>query len=197
MARRHRIWFQGATYHVMARGNRRSKIFYDDLDYHKYLSILTETKELYPYSLHSYCLMGNHVHLLLETTDYPITDIMKLINTSYAIYFNKRHDLVGHVFQGRYRSDLIKDSQYFLNASRYIHTNPLEAEITTNIQDYRWSSYSSFFSSSKNPLVSTERILSFFPNPQHENYLSFLTAPNKREEYLIASRKQEESQCQW
>ncbi|HYK74224.1 MAG TPA: transposase, partial [Pseudoneobacillus sp.] len=133
-----------------------------------------ETQEQLPYYLHSYCLMKTHIHLLLETKDIPITEIMKPIHTQYAVYFNKRYDLVGHVFQGRYKSELITDARYFLNASRYIHMNPLEAEIASVLQDYYWSSYSSYFTPTPNPLVSTEKILSFFPEPQRENYLRFL-----------------------
>jgi putative transposase len=119
MSRKHRIWFPGAVYHVTNRGNKQAPIFYDDQDHHKYLSLVKEAKELYPFTLHSYCLMYNHTHLLLETHKIPITDIMKYINTRYAIYFNKRYQFKGHVFQGRYRADLIIDANYFLNANRY------------------------------------------------------------------------------
>ncbi|WP_442596860.1 transposase [Neobacillus sp. D3-1R] len=181
MARRHRIWFPGASYHITARGNRKFFIFYDDKDHQQYLSILKETQEQLPYYLHSYCLMSNHIHLLLETQNIPITEIMKTIQTHYAVYFNKRYDLVGHVFQGRFKSDLIKDASHFLNTSRYIHTNPLEAEITSEIQDYPWSSYPAYFTSTPNPLVTTEKTLSFFQAPQKENYLKFLLSPKPKE----------------
>lgn len=180
MSRKHRIWFPGAIYHITARGNRKSFIFYDDQDHQQYLSILEETQEQLPYYLHSYCLMNNHIHLLLETKDIPITEIMKTIHTQYAVYFNKRYDLVGHVFQGRFKSELITDAGYFLNASRYIHMNPLEAEIAGDLESYRWSSYSSFITTTQNPLVSTEKILSYFPEPQKENYLQFLLSPKEK-----------------
>ncbi|MFD2446753.1 transposase [Bacillus sp. CGMCC 1.16607] len=195
MSRKHRIWFPGATYHITARGNRKALIFFDDHDHQKFLTIVKETKEIYPFDLHSYCLMKNHIHFLLETANIPITDIMKTINTTYAIYLNKRHELNGHVFQGRFHSELITDAKYFLNTSRYIHLNPLEAEMVTNLQDYHWSSLPSFFSSAKNSLVSKEKILSFFPEPQIENYLKFLHAPNKKAEYILASLKREETLC--
>jgi putative transposase len=178
MSRKHRIWFPGAVYHVTDRGNKQAPIFYDDQDHHKYLSLVKEAKELFPFTLHSYCLMYNHTHLLLETHKIPITDIMKYINSRYAIYFNKRYELNGHVFQGRYRSDLIIDASYFLNASRYIHLNPLEAKIVTTLENYPWSSFPSYLYSLSNPLVTTERVLSHFPEPKLKNYLAFLFAPN-------------------
>lgn len=181
MSRKHRVWFPGAMYHTTVRGNKQAAIFHDDKDHWKYLTLIAEAKELYPFSLHSYCFMKNHIHLLLETHENPIKDIMKYINTLYAIYFNKRYDLNGHVFQGRYYAEIITDRSYFLNASRYIHLNPLVAEIVTTLEDYPWSSYSSYHSSTPNPLVTTERILSQFPEPQLEHYLQFLFAPIKEE----------------
>jgi putative transposase len=181
MSRGLRNWIPNRMYHVTCRGNKQAAIFRDATDNQKYLSLVAESKELYTFTLHSYCLMYNHVHLLIETQNIPLTDIMKYINTRYAIYFNKRYDLNGHVFQGRFRPYLIIDRSYFLNANRYIHLNPLEAEIVTNLEDYPWSSYSSYITSQPNPLVTTEKILSLFPEPQLENYLQFLFAFKKEE----------------
>jgi putative transposase len=184
MARKPRTWFPGMMYHITNRGNKKAAIFYDKEDHQKYLTYVAEAKALYPFTLHSYCLMYNHIHLLLETHDQHISHIMKYINTYYAIYFNKRHDLNGHVFQGRFDSELITDASYFLNASRYIHLNPIEAGLTEfeSLQDYPWSSFSSFLSSTKDPLVTSERVLSFFQEPQLENYLQFLLASIKEAE---------------
>jgi REP element-mobilizing transposase RayT len=182
MARKHRVWFPGAMYHVISRGNNQAAIYVDRKDHLEYLSLVKDSKELYPFSLHAYCLMYNHVHLLIETHKFPLTDIMKFINTNYAIYFNKRYDKKGHVFQGRYRADIIADRSYFLNANRYIHRNPLEANIVKKLEDYPWSSYSSYISTKPNILVTSEKILSQFPEPQLENYLSFLFAPNPNKE---------------
>jgi putative transposase len=187
MPRSHRIWFPGAMYHITVRGNNKADIFLEEKDHKKYLTLVKEAQELNPFTLHSYCLMSNHTHLLLETHNTHISDSMKYINTRYAIYFNKQHDKTGHVFQDRFKSRLIKDARYFLNASRYIHLNPLEAKIVPiqNLQDYRWSSYSSYFSSTPNPLVTTERVLSYFPEPRLDYYLQFMLSP-----------KPEESVCQ-
>lgn len=170
MARKPRVWFPGAVYHITNRGNRQLSIFNDDQDRQKYLEILEETRIYYPFILHTYCLMTNHLHLQLETINHHPQDIMKMLNSRYSNYFNKRHGLVGHVFQGRYRSDLIDSMDYFLKVSRYIHLNPVEANIVPDPSRYQWSSYSAYISNEGNPHVSTEKILSLLPAPSKEHY---------------------------
>jgi putative transposase len=182
MSRKLRVWFPGAMYHITSRGNKKEVIFYDEHDYQKYLSLIAETKELLPFHLLSYCIMNNHTHLLIETNKIPIQDIMKQINSRYAIYFNKRHDLCGHVFQGRYKSKMIIDRSYFLNASRYIHLNPLEANLVTKLEDYPWSSFPFYLSAAENPLITREKLLSQFPKPSLDHYLTFLFSSKKERE---------------
>jgi REP element-mobilizing transposase RayT len=174
MSRNHRIWFPGAKYHITNRGNRRSSIFYDDFDRDAYLQLLEETRGYYPFYLHAYCLMTNHIHLQIETIHHHPKDMMKMLNSRYAMYFNKRHRLVGHVFQGRYGAELIDSSDYLLDVSRYIHLNPVEAKMVKSPRDYRWSSYSAYISDYANPHVTTIKILSHFPEPQKENYRKFV-----------------------
>ena len=139
-----------------------------------YLTIFADARKKYPISLHSYCLMTNHTHLLIETTDYPINKTMQYLNFKYAMYFNKRHGLDGHLFQGRYGSKLIESLEHFLNASKYIHLNPVDAGITNNPIDYPWSSYSAFISPTQNTHVTTEKILSYFHNHPHMYYQLFV-----------------------
>jgi len=98
MARKPRIEFEVAFYHVITRGNQRQKIFKDDKDYKKYLEILFEYKKQYHYHLFAYVLMNNHVHLLLETKDIPLSRIQQGINQRYTMYFNKKYKTVGHLF---------------------------------------------------------------------------------------------------
>src|SRR4051794_36488596 len=99
---------------------------------------------------------------------------MKMLNSRYSMYFNKRHRLVGHVFQGRYGAELIDSSDYLLDVSRYIHLNPVEAKMVKSPKDYRWSSFSAYIFDSVNPHITTTKILSFFPEPQKENYCRFV-----------------------
>ncbi|MGN9163283.1 transposase [Clostridium sulfidigenes] len=89
-------------------------------------------------------------------------EIVKKINMLYSIYFNRKYDLIGHLFQVRYRSELIQEDKYILEVSRYIHLNPLRANMVTNVQDYKWSSYSTYLGLSKEKIINTERILSYF-----------------------------------
>jgi putative transposase len=174
LSRKPRVWFPGAMYHITNRGNRKSSIFYDEYDYEAYLRILEESRRYFPFYLHTYCLMTNHIHLQLETIDHHPQDIMKMLNSRYAMYFNKRHDLVGHVFQGRYGAELINSLVYFLEVSKYIHLNPEEAKIVISPNDYRWSSYSAYLTDSENPHITTTKILSYFSEPQRENYCRFV-----------------------
>ncbi|WP_040203333.1 REP-associated tyrosine transposase [Neobacillus jeddahensis] len=176
MSRKLRVWFPGAIYHITSRGNRRSVIFFDDFDRVVYLELLEETRQAYPFHLLAYCLMDNHVHLQIETIDDHPKDIMKMINSRYAIYLNKRYEQVGHVFQGRYGSEMIVSTDYLLDVNRYIHLNPVEAQMVRSPQDYPWSSYLAYLSDTYvSPIpIQTTKVLTLFPKPQIENYCKFV-----------------------
>ncbi|MBM4761446.1 transposase [Bacillus sp. B15-48] len=182
MSRKQRIWYPGANYHITCRGNRRAAIFYDDFDHQAYLEILQEVRSHFPFYLHAYCLMTNHLHLQIETIDHHPKEMMKMLNSQYAMYFNKRHHLVGHVFQGRYGAEIIETADYFLEVSRYIHLNPVEANMVEKPFDYPWSSYSAYLSTDLHPLITTTKILAQFPEPHRENYRKYVegqaSAPN-------------------
>ena len=181
MPRKPRYWIPGGTYHITARGHRKSPIFYAPEDYQKYLRLLKETHETYPFLLHAYCLIPNHVHLLIETLDFTPSVIMKLFHMRYAIYFNKKYDLLGSLFQERFSSKLVATDDYFLNASRYIHRNPLDAEMVNDLASYRWSSYPAYLPSNKFKSYTspTSQILTFDKTLQ---YFARST-PNNRSAY--------------
>jgi len=167
MSRKPRIWFPGAIYHITSRGNRKAAIFYVKKDYERYLELLEATRRTYPFILHSYCLMPNHIHLLLETIDTHPKEIMRMLHSKYAIYFNKRYDLVGHVFQGRYGAKLIDSPDYLSQASRYIHLNPVEANLASSPEKYPWSSYSAYVLGHPNPHITTTKLLFYFQTPSN------------------------------
>ena len=175
MPRKNRIWYPGATYHVMGRGNHKQDIFMDEQDRLAYLANLRATKERYEFNLYSYCLMTNHVHLQIQTKDIDISTIMKRINMNYTIYFNKKYDLVGHLFQGRYRSELIYNDIYNLEVSRYIHLNPVRAQMVMQPQDYPWSSYQNYMGEKQDKLVSTDAIMRYFKGDPllYQNYVEY------------------------
>ncbi|PLR80643.1 transposase [Bacillus canaveralius] len=174
MPRKHRVWYPGAIYHIMARGNKRSAIFIDHLDYLKYLEILEEVRKKFPFKLHSYCLMTNHLHLQLETTQHHVQHVMKELHSRYAIYFNQRLKIDGHVFQGRYGAKLIETDDYFLEVSRYIHRNPLQAKMVGKLVDYQWSSYPSFVNLNQNPHIDQTKTYSYFSEQKPYCYRLFV-----------------------
>ena len=144
MASPKRPWVAGAIYHITNRGNRQEIIFRESIDYIVYLGILKETLKFYEddnYKLISYCLMSNHVHLLLKTGTKDPSFFMRRVNSMYARYFNSKYQYIGHLFQGRYFSNLINNVIELLEVSRYIHLNPVRAKMVDSPEKYMWSSY--------------------------------------------------------
>lgn len=177
IVRRRHNWFPGAKYHITSRGIRRTSLFYDEEDFQKYLNLLEDTKNRYPFILHTYCLMTNHIHLQLETVTTPPGIIMRYLHTKYAKYFNKRYDYQGHVFENRYGAQWIDSADYELDVSKYIHLNPLKASMVQNLEDYPWSSYRHYVLGEKSTLISTNQILSYFHEPQTKNYETYMKSP--------------------
>ena len=163
MARKPRIEFEGAFYHVITRGNQRQKIFKDTHDYTKYLEILVRYKKTHPYRLYAYVLMSNHIHLLVETGAVPLSKILQGINQSYTAYFNKTYKTVGHLFQGRYKAILCDRDQYLLSLVKYLHLNPVRAKIAKTPEAYPWSSHPCYAHKTKgNELVDEDQVLRLF-----------------------------------
>ncbi|MDG5786655.1 transposase [Evansella sp. AB-P1] len=135
-------WYPGAIYHVTSRGNRRSPLFLEEKDFLKFISILDDTFQWTPYNLHAYCLMTNHYHLLIGTKSDPLQKLMHAINGSYAIWFNKKYHLSGHVFENRYTRHPVPSDYAFMTTSAYIHNNPRAAKLMEDPIHYPWSSYS-------------------------------------------------------
>lgn len=162
MARPVRIEYPGAVYHVICRGNNRQRVFRDDHDRERYLerlSLYCEQKEV---ELLAYCLLTNHVHLLLETPRGNLSKMMQAFQTSYTVYFNKRHGRSGHVFEQRYKALLVDKDNYLLEVSRYIHLNPVAARIVERPQDYRWSSYGRYLRGKGISGLKYETVLGYF-----------------------------------
>lgn len=174
MAKKKRIWYPGAVYHIMNRGNNRSDIFKDDEDFLVYLTILKQTMEKYTFILYSYCLMTNHLHMQIETKDVEIWNIMRYINLAYTKYFNNKYNLVGHLFQGRYRAEIIDSDSYNLQTSRYIHLNPVKASMVERPIDYKWSSYGVYMGQAKSDIVNEQKILSYFKDNSRELYREYV-----------------------
>jgi putative transposase len=163
MARKPRIEYEGAFYHIITRGNQRQKIFKDPLDYQKFLDILTSYKQRYHFCLYAYVLMSNHVHLLIETKDIRLSKILQGVNQRYTMYYNCRYKTVGHLFQGRYRAILFDRDRYLLALLKYIHHNPVRAKIAGSFAKYPWSSYWAYLTKTDTSgLINTDRVLQMF-----------------------------------
>ena len=141
MARPLRLEFAGALYHITSRGDRRESIYETDDDREVFLSILGQVCERYNWLCHAYCLMDNHYHLLIETRDSNLSKGMRQLNGVYTQQFNRAHERVGHVFQGRYKAILVDKDSYLLELARYIVLNPVRARMVRSAKDWRWSSY--------------------------------------------------------
>lgn len=141
MTRPLRLEFRGALYHVTSRGDGQEAIYRDDADRALCLEVLASTIERYNWTVHAWCLMGNHYHLLMETPDSNLALGMRHFNGVYTQRFNRRHGRVGHVFQGRYKAILVQKDSYLLELARYIVLNPVRAGMVRGPQDWPWSSY--------------------------------------------------------
>jgi len=149
MARKLRVQYPGAIYHVMSRGNRRERIFVDDQDRRKFLQTLGEACEKTGWQVHAYCLMDNHFHAVVETPQPNLVDGMKWLLGTYTSRFNRRHRVVGHLFSGRYKALPVDGSGngYLRTACDYAHLNPERAKLLRPeepLRQYRWSSYGEY-----------------------------------------------------
>ncbi|PMK74250.1 addiction module toxin RelE [Vibrio breoganii] len=165
MSRPLRLEFAGALYHVTARGNERNWIFFQDDDFILYLTVLDEVCERYNWVIHAYCLMSNHYHLLLETPDGNLSKGMRQLNGVFTQKINRKHNRVGHLFQGRYKSILVDQETYLLELCRYIVLNPVRAKMVDTPDEWQWSSWHNMVGNNLSPdWLSTDAILLQFAN---------------------------------
>jgi len=162
MARKPRIHFPGALYHVITRGNRRQGIFLDERDFKMFLAYLSDYKNRYGFHLYAYALMGNHLHLLVEVEEIPLGRIMQSLLFRYTRYFNRLHGEVGHLFQGRYKAILCDKDAYLLELVRYIHLNPVRAKMVKEPEDYVWTGHLSYLRKGADSLIDEEFVLDQF-----------------------------------
>jgi len=177
MARKPRIEFSGAFYHVIARGNRRATLFHDAADFHAYLARLDRYRHRDGVTIHAYVLMSNHVHLLLETGAQPLSRTLQTLQFTYSQYYNRRYDKTGHVFQGRYQAILCDREAYLLELVRYLHLNPARIRTPLNPWTYRWSSHAAYLGRGGAVKVTTAPVLEFFHRqrgPARQAYRKFM-----------------------
>lgn len=163
MPRQARGKSESGYYHVMLRGNEQRKVFLDNYDRKKYLDLLAKQVFSGNIAISGYCLMDNHIHLIVRENENGLSKPMHSIGTAYVYYFNKKHRRVGHLFQNRFNSEAISDDLYLFSALRYVHQNPVKAGMCKEVEAYPWSSDCYYRNSTLESFVSTE-ILSYISN---------------------------------
>lgn len=157
----------------MARGNYRQNIVQDDADRGYFIELMRFSIEKYECKVHSFVLMDNHYHWLLETGNIPIWNLMKYFGLNYSAFYNRKYGKIGHLFQGRYKACLVKEDSYFLHVGRYIHLNPVKAGLAACPEQYRWSSYRTYMGIDRIPFIETEKTFSYFGKNKIANYRKF------------------------
>jgi REP element-mobilizing transposase RayT len=182
MARALRMEFPNTFYHILSRGNEKRAIFFEDKDYHSFLDILGEMVDRFNLEVHAYVLMKNHYHLLIRTKEANLSRAIQWLGVTYSVRFNHRHQRSGHLFQGRFKSFIVENEQYFLSLALYIHGNPQRAGIAANVDDYPWSSFWAYKEKKSNwPWLTTDLLLGMFGGSRRRflRYQeTFLAKPN-------------------
>ncbi|WP_432406905.1 transposase [Wukongibacter sp. M2B1] len=181
MGRRARDKSSTGIYHIMLRGINRQDIFNDDEDRRKFIETLEKYKEISQCEIYGYCLMSNHIHLLIKEGKESIGNTMKRIGVSYVYWYNIKYERYGHLFQGRYKSEKVEDDKYLMVVLRYIHQNPLKARMVDTVDEYKWSSYSDYIEM-KSTLINMcfiYNILSDDSNKAIKMFQEFMNEENK------------------
>ncbi len=180
MSRPLRITFPGALYHITARGNRKGDIFLDDRDRKVFLEKLATVLKHHNWICHAYCLMCNHYHLLIETVEANLSEGMRDLNKDYSQAFNRLHDTVGHLLQGRFKAFIIEKEPYLLEVARYIVLNPVRAGLVKHPALWRWSSFLATAGLVDTPsFLTTDWILGHFDDDRaraQQKYVEFVEA---------------------
>ena len=182
MSRPLRIEYPGAWYHVMNRGRRREDIFLDDSDNHLFLDVLRDTATMWNLKVSAYCLMSNHYHLLVHTPDGNLSRCMRHLNGVYTQRFNRKHGMDGQLFRGRYKAVLVEENNYLLELLRYIHRNPLNAGMVSELDTYPWCSHRGYLAHEKGwGWLHRDMLLAMFSKTRKKAFVNYLEFVNQQE----------------
>ncbi|MFH1778621.1 MAG: transposase [Candidatus Omnitrophota bacterium] len=160
MPRSARILLENVCYHIISRGNQKQDIFLECSDYEVYLKLLAKYKVKYRFKLYGYCLMTNHIHLIIEPkAPQELPKIMQGLNQSYTVWFNEKYNKVGHLWQNRFKSMVIQKDEYLLTCINYIEFNPVRSNAAKELFEYRWCSYKARLLGYKNGLLDEPKII--------------------------------------
>lgn len=177
MARRLRIHYPAALYHVILRGNAGDPIFFDDRDRYRLYLILQYVVEKFRCRIHAFCLMSNHIHLVVQVDDVPLSRIMQNLSLRFTKWINYSRSRTGHLFQGRYKALLVDADAYLLELVRYVHLNPVRAGIVATAEDHPWSGHHGYLGKQLLPWLTTDLVLSMLAAemaPARKAYASFV-----------------------
>jgi len=193
MARKPRIHYEGALYHVIVRGNNRTYIFKNRENKEEYKKIVSKYKKRYHFKLYAYCTMDNHAHLLIEVDDIPLSKIMQGVQQVFTQHYNRKNRTTVHVFEQRYKSFLCDKDAYLLSLIRYIHQNPARSKLTGGL-NYQWSSHKEYMG---NPvLADVDFPLRTFSDKKNKAIKSYLTFVGELELKDIQSMAIEEEKTE-
>jgi putative transposase len=184
MPRQARKKSRSGVYHIMLRGINKQTIFEDDEDRERFVYTLLKYKKKFDYELYAYCLMDNHVHLLLKEKELPLSELIKRISSSYVYWYNAKYVRCGHLFQGRFRSETVETTSSFLRVLRYIHQNPMKAGLVTDIFQNKWTSIHDYLNDQS--LLNTSNALQLFSNKKStalNSFIDYMTLTND-DQYL-------------
>jgi len=179
MARKPRIHISGGYYHVMLRGNGGMEIFLDEEDRCHFYLLMQEGVERFRHRIHAFCLMDNHVHIVIQVGDIPLSRIMQNLSFRYTRRLNAKQKRIGHLFQGRFKALLVDEESYLLELVRYTHLNPVRAGMVKQLSEYQWSSHAAYLGHEVLPWLESAVVLSRFSdrlNRARERYVEFMSA---------------------
>jgi putative transposase len=179
MPRRARLKSRSGIYHVILRGINKQTIFEDDEDRMVFLETVKRYQAVSNYQIFAYCLMDNHIHLLIKENEEALSIAIKRISSSYVYWYNKKYERIGHLFQGRFKSENIDSARYFLTVLRYIHQNPLKAGLSTDVFECKWTSAHEYIHGSN--FIDVGMGLGLFSSERNEaisNYIHFMEEKN-------------------
>ena len=190
MPRTARIKITTGIYHIMLRGINRQNIFEDDEDNEIFIQIMRKCKEISKFEIYAYCLMGNHVHVLIKEKEEGIDQIFKRIGSRYVYWYNRKYERIGHLFQDRYKSEPVEDDEYFMTVLRYILQNPVKAGLCCKIEEYNWSSYNEYLQG--NGITDIQfalEILSPKKEEQREVFIEYINISNNDQCLEVKEKK--------
>lgn len=172
---------RSGIYHIIMRGINRQTIFEDKEDCAQFLEALKRYKETSGYQVYAYCLMGNHVHLLMKIGIEPLEQVMRRLCGSYVYWYNNKYQRVGNLFQDRFKSEPVEDDQYFQIVQRYIHQNPVKAGLVKRVEEYKWSSFCEYINQAN--LVNVNFLLEMMSDDKEKATKKFIEYTNDLSEH--------------